>query len=688
MKPRTLIWILLVGMVLSSCSSADNKNDVSGSSGAADAGSEASAASDADSDAAPDVAPYTDEEIAGQITLINQVEARVDEYLLSHPAPTAEELAGVVEGSPGLASSGPARNTSAWGQLGANGPIVIFMVNPVPYGSDPGVEPTSEATLRNTASDNRKYALYQTSFGGSFDRNPEIAALLNSKGYQRVGAQASVEELRTMQNVKLLHIHTHGGVGSLGPSKEEQFWMVTASPAPEVPSTLLPEATRADLAAGRIYWLVVKEYSREGWWIPTSQTVRRFAINKEFVRTYLSFADDSFFFMSSCYGGADGASSWREALFNKNLSVYGGWDEETDVSSMGKSSVFFYDRLLGTNSIAPIPDPPQRPFDYDSVYGEMRKNGLDTAVFNQSNGPAITSKFHIFKNPNLGARKPVLVPTIKTVTVEERDKSARIAGVFPPDPGTDRRKVTLKDQPIVVKENGWKEDSIEVELPADTCGDVAVIADEHESNAVQLTEWSLTFTQSGTTTIQEVGETQGTATFKIKFRGDVHEFRPEAGDEPMSLVLVPFSMQEAGTLTWTVTGTALGQPANDSGSTANRIDIDFTNPGWVFDLPDGDHLAGEGYFDLTAHKLYLFLLGHGDNSGYGTFNLGPTTNCVFHHDTTTNRVYLVFDLDDQFNIVDGSCDDKIEDSEGGMVTTSTRTWHFETTNPPKEDAHR
>jgi hypothetical protein len=192
-------------------------------------------------------------------------------------------------------------------------------------------------------------------------------------------------------------------------------------------------------------------------------------------------------------------------------------------------------------------------------------------------------------------------------------------------------------------------------------------------------EWSGTFTMAGSATIPDVGTSQGTTTFTIRFQADLNEPESQGGDPTKALI--PFDLESDASMTWSGTATAVGKSQPFSGSTSNLITPNYSNPEWPLSLPDGDCLAGEGYVDWSAKKLYLFLLGIGDQTGYGTFNLSPNTTCNYYHDQATNRVYLIFPLDDEFKISDGSCWDKVSadtGGEGAMTIQSSRSWHFET----------
>jgi hypothetical protein len=185
-------------------------------------------------------------------------------------------------------------------------------------------------------------------------------------------------------------------------------------------------------------------------------------------------------------------------------------------------------------------------------------------------------------------------------------------------------------------------------------------------------EWAGTFTMAGSATIKDVGTSQGTTIFTIRFQADLNEPKSEGGDPK---ALIPFDLESDASMSWSGKATALGNSQSFSGSTSNIITPNYANPEWVSALPDGDCLAGEGYVDWSEKKLYLFLLGIGDQTGYGTFNISPNTTCNYYHDLATNRVYLVFPLDEEYKIADGSCSDRIS---GEMAVQSTRSWHFET----------
>lgn len=190
-----------------------------------------------------------------------------------------------------------------------------------------------------------------------------------------------------------------------------------------------------------------------------------------------------------------------------------------------------------------------------------------------------------------------------------------------------------------------------------------------------LLEWSGTFTMEGSATIPDLGTSQATTTFTIRFQADLNQPPSEQGDDDAQRVLIPFELEEDASMDWSGSATALGTSQSYSGSTSNLITPDYENPEWVFSLPAGDYLAGDGYIDLSEKKLYLFLIGMGDNQGAGTFNLSPATNCSYYHDTATNRVYMVFPLDEEYRIADGSCSDQVS---GDLTAQSIRSWQFTT----------
>lgn len=622
-----------------------------------------------------------DRRLTETLSVMERVHARAEALLAGNPAPSSEQLVDAVRGAAGVADAGVASalGPAAWVQLGAGGPIQMVSIDPLAAEPQPaGSAARAHARAAAPGTGGSRFAHFQVVPNDPRDRGPGKAAeLLASKGYERI--MSSVADLNTLRNMgalKVLYLSTHsfhpGGAGSRGPAI---YSVMTGEPVPSYRDGLSAAgwtaATRDDLDNHRLG-------------VSTSCNARTrlcrdtWFINEHFVRKYFSFTEDSLFFLDACLGATQDAAGFRAAAFEKRLSVFVGWDGLVTWPDGWETANLFFDRFLGTNQVFP-PDPPQRPFDAASVVAELRKIGLGSTE-SPEGGTAILKVF-------AGGPKFAGVPSTKSLQVDERRKELRLSGLFGTDPGPSRRRVELSGRAVEV--TSWAPEEITAELPpggASGEADVTVSADDRKGNEVQLTEWSLTLRHSGTTVIEGVGTSSGEYTFDVRFRTDVHDFREEAGAEPMRKVLAVFALEDGASLTWNGTATALDQTLPFSGSTSNLKTLDYTNPAWPFTLPDGDLLAGEGYVDLDQRLLYLFLVGVGDDSGTGTYNLMDPTSCRNYHDLTTNRRYLVFPLDERFEIADGECSDAIVDEK--LHYSGTRSWRFTTRSPPDADAPR
>jgi hypothetical protein len=190
--------------------------------------------------------------------------------------------------------------------------------------------------------------------------------------------------------------------------------------------------------------------------------------------------------------------------------------------------------------------------------------------------------------------------------------------------------------------------------------------------------WYLELTHVAKTVLpDDVGNGEGEASFFLDIRVD-----PSAASgagtkaNPATAPLV----FERTSFIWSGKAHALGVSRPFSGSLSELSTLDYSNPLWMLQLPSTDFMAADGWLDLTNRKLYLFIAAAGDDSGTGTFNLGPKTDCTFHRAKRTYKVYLVFDVAEDWTIRPGYCEDKIpyESSSGnGILTRGIRTWTWD-----------
>jgi hypothetical protein len=540
-------------------------------------------------------------------------------------------------------------------------------------------------------------AYHALSFSGAASGVDTIAALLDSKGYTRAGDTVpSISALRQLRDVKILYLETHAGVWDLsdlelpanasGKFYELMTKTVVAPDARDSLGGMSPEDVADFLAVPQ----------RVGFAMTHGDPHLYLSIYAPFVQTYWSFTDDSFMFADACKSAFAGTADFAGAVFSKNLTVYAGWNGNSCANTADVAG-YFFDKVLGANVEAPRASPPQRPFDYRAVQGELAKEHHDTS---RCEDPARSvTRLVVQVSPVVGAvpRAPFaalaaavsgpmrlgLVPSIERVALDERGGKMTVFGIFPADPGEQRRTVKLAGQAVTVQD--WQRDQIVTELPPPGGGDVVVEADEHVSNPVQITEWSVTLTHQASGEITGLGQGQGSATFQLRFRADVHDFRHEAGEDPQHLAVVPFEIEDGSSMTWLASGQALGQPFTSAGSTAHVIHL--VSP---FAAPDGDFLAGDGFVDLDQRQLHLFVFGIGDHGGWGTGTLFTSSQCPYEIDASTVKISFVLGLDDQFAVAAGACPDEFRatGSDGGILSSGTRSWQLTTTSPPDPQAAR
>lgn len=630
---------------------------------------------------------FSDEELIDILDTAVEVRARVEALLASNPNPTSEQLLQTIKDVPGVSASGVGEGShaSAWVELGSGRPIQWVMMDPQPNLVQPPPQALPSLLPPPGPGNGKNYAFFNIAYANGV--NSTLSGMLSNKGYVRTGGTTGTyDEMRSLGILKVLYISSHSTIPTHGPAV---FSVQLADKLPphergKLNTDAWSKDIRADLHEGRLgFWVTC---------IPNQPTCKdTLFFNDKFVAAYFSFEDDSLFFLDSCHSGSPSAEGFRGALMggSSNLSVFLGWSWEVTWPDGWYAANVFFDRWLGANQQQPVLDPPQRAFDAKNVLAEMTKKNLNRVIGEDGK----ISYLKVFPESDI---KFAGAPSIQLIQVKEKDKEMKIGGIFGKDPGSDRRKVKLAGQALEVK--SWKEDEITCTLPKSSGGsqvDVEITADDHEGNKVQVTEWTVKFTHEGHSEFKDkdTGEvfasSDGKYTFDVKFRGDVHDYREEAGQEPMNKVIVPFEVEDDANMSWSGTARFQDQTQPFSGTTTNLYDIDYTDPSWPGNLPaDTDLLAGEGYIDMNTRKLYLFLVGVGDDSGSGTYNLGTQTDCRYEHDQYTNRVYLVFDLDENFEIENGSCTDQITDQEGQFTYSGTRSWEFTTRSPPDKDAAR
>lgn len=387
------------------------------------------------------------------------------------------------------------------------------------------------------ASDN---AMVMSALGTGFrDASSDVHAWLNEQGYSSSRVDPTVENLKSVENVGVFYINSHGGQGCLGTFEAcEAVYTPVAPPAQTAvapPSAAPPQyaftyalwtstpvskandATyKADLDGGFLAYSLADPAK-------DSAYVWRYAITGKFVRTYMRFSDYSLVFIDACSSEA----LWWD-IQEANAGAFVLWTAPT--TSLDRPN-YFFDRMLGINGAVGRfnkPEPPNRPFSVARVMETMRAAG--TSTIRSANGPTTLVA-------GASAGDVILRPTIEKLVVHEDNNELEIEGSF----GSKQGHVTIDEIEAAVQE--WTSKKIRVTLPAADesggAGDVIVKVGDHESNAVPLTLWHVKFTYTE-------GPEQTITAYQrlyldLYWRADVHRYRdfPDADKfhdrEPVTL---------------------------------------------------------------------------------------------------------------------------------------------------------
>jgi hypothetical protein len=232
--------------------------------------------------------------------------------------------------------------------------------------------------------------------------------------------------------------------------------------------------------------------------------------------------------LSAC---SSGDAAFRQAFIGQGAGVYFGWTNVFWGDVDGEATQYLVDRLLGLNDPGQAAEnPPQRAFDYVSVYKDLEAIGLTTSITQY--GPA---KLDYWPKTN---RSGPLAPSIERMFVLEDSSLLILAGKF----GSQRGEVSMNgSSTTALNIRSWKPDTIRVEIPVSgpySAGDVVVWSQGRKSNTRRLSEWRPTFKVQF---IEGHGTAKWEGEVRLHIRADLASFRREAGETPVHRT-VPFQI--------------------------------------------------------------------------------------------------------------------------------------------------
>lgn len=233
-------------------------------------------------------------------------------------------------------------------------------------------------------------------------------------------------------------------------------------------------------------------------------TATHVLITELFVRKYWRCKKGGLIYLDACHSAEAGVSPLPEICTLQGANEVGasavlGWTAKTLDGYSTPTALFFFDRILGSNSYEPIRSPRQRPFSTTEVMAAMQgisRNGLpmDTSASYKElyrtdpppppATPPVYAKLVVAFADGVG--DVVLRPAIKSMSVAESvSPRLRLTGQFSDTPGD----VTVGGTPASIV--SWTPTQIETSIASNASGPVVVSTAERQSPARRLTQWNL-----------------------------------------------------------------------------------------------------------------------------------------------------------------------------------------------------
>jgi len=345
--------------------------------------------------------------------------------------------------------------------------------------------------------ESRMVALYRVKKSGLHNKLPQLQKWFEKKGYRVVTGKGQVEDLLTLQisNLAVFYFDGHGGISG-DKDHPEHALIGSGTAVSSNPAEMIQSGIRA------------------GYIIPciTSEGDEVYCFNEQFF-TFLNFGKNAMAIIDTCFGYNE---ITRNMLLQK-VDLYGGWSGEVFPDFAENVMNFLFSRSLG-QAAADNSDKPSRAFPIGEIYDYLVSKGKTV-----EQRPGMGNARFIMRRRE-GGELNNLSPSIEQMTILTGEKNLSIKGEFSKDPGEDKRKVLVNEQPVNVKD--WDGARILTELPPlenGGVGPVVIDVDGVRSNAIPLVSLRTAFK----------AEFKGELTQKCSlnanfaFRTDPHEYRQD-----------------------------------------------------------------------------------------------------------------------------------------------------------------
>ena len=252
-----------------------------------------------------------------------------------------------------------------------------------------------------------------------------IADLLQSRGYGTLPVSpCGVEDWKELSGISVVSVESHGTLVAAE--------AVAGQPARDI--SILLSGTRAtaaldvqykaDLDAQVLTYFSTRDDASDSW-------VNNYGLTSSFFDRYALFDRNSIVFLNACLLGHPRADMLN-VLVRKGAGVAVGWTSSVADASAFDTGLFFYDRLLGTNTVPPL-DPLDYPLSVQELLTALAEtiDPMTQLPFDTSASDPRTPHARLRVALGAGTTLGGLVPSIRGAVLGAAGAgSARLSGLF------------------------------------------------------------------------------------------------------------------------------------------------------------------------------------------------------------------------------------------------------------------
>jgi hypothetical protein len=422
---------------------------------------------------------------------------------------------------------------------------LAFWNNRLPDPFDPLDEQVQQIQMLGAQTPGNIAARFATTVGSGYRlAGPRLSRQLSKQGYAASFDSAPLDSLKGRRNESVFFFNTHGGAFEMARFDAAGTLLRGADGNLIVdPMYGLWSGTKFDKNSTNDFAVFISEakakrvtlalqpvsYMKDAAGNQTAVNEWHFAITGEWVRHYMTFPQQNHasIWLGACRSGSADAAPMRSAFRAAGAEMVSSWTQNVTGDAVLSATSFLYDRLLGANDVdVQPPETPQRPFDYENCWIELRSKGLHKHPTVDEKGAAAVTEI-VYEGATGDDAFGVFAPSLQSVFIEEVSEQAYLIGIFGKPPAEDQH-VTIggAEAPIVT----WEARKIvcSLRLSGDgSAGDVQVIVHGLKSNVRRISRWTVnaTYKMTEPDTSHVVN-----GTLKLIFRADVGEYRKVPGN--------------------------------------------------------------------------------------------------------------------------------------------------------------